>query len=184
MDRKVFFDDIRRTLFRKLSQKQVEGTKVILDEWERRELTDPRWLAYILATAYHETAHTMQPICEYGRGKGRAYGKRDPATGHIYFGRGFVQLTWKRNYAKAGREIGVDLVNHPDKALEPGIAAAILIEGMVDGWFTTHKLSDYFGETSDWINARRIVNGLDRAELIAGHAAKFHDALTAAQATS
>lgn len=180
MNRAAFFDSVRGSLFRPLKQPQVDGLNIILDEWERRDLSDLRWLAYILATAYHETAHTIQPIEEYGRGRGRAYGRNDPETGHAYFGRGYVQLTWKRNYAKAGREIGADLVNHPEKAMEPDIAAAILIEGMVDGWFTTKKLSDYFNDKSDWINARRIVNGTDRANLIAGHAWKFHDALKAA----
>ena len=79
MNRKAFFDGVRAKLFLgTLSQYQVDGMNAILDEWERRKLTDLRWLAYMLATVKWETAHTMQPIAEYGRGRGYAYGVPDP----------------------------------------------------------------------------------------------------------
>ncbi len=75
----------------------------------------------MLATAYWETAQTMEPIEEYGKGAGRPYGEPDPATEQTYYGRGYVQLTWLPNYEKASKEIydiefdagGVDLVNNP-----------------------------------------------------------------------
>src|SRR5689334_1254801 len=77
MDRKTFYDTIRPSLFKgTLTDKQVEGMEAIFDEWEKQALTDTRWLAYILATAFHETARTMQPIEEFGKGKGRDYGKK------------------------------------------------------------------------------------------------------------
>lgn len=85
----------------------------------------------------------MQPIREYGRGRGRAYGARDRQTGHAYFGRGYVQLTWKANYALAGGKLGLDLVANPDLALDPGAAARILFLGMAEGWFTGKRLADY-----------------------------------------
>lgn len=180
IDRKKFFDGVRNGPFPgKLSAKQVEGMTLVLDEWDRRKkLTDLRFLAYPLATDYHETAHTMQPIAEYGKGKGRPYGKPDPKTKKTYYGRGLVQLTWNYNYEKAGKIIGVDLLNNPDLAMQPDIAVKVMFDGMLQGWFTGKKLSDYFTATkTDWVNARRIINGTDRASLIAGYAKQFHEDL-------
>lgn len=174
-DRAAFFAAVRKA-FGALKQSQVDGFTVILDEWARRYPdADPRFVAYSLATTWHETDRTMQPIEEYGRGKGKVYGNG-------WWGRGFVQITWQANYEKAGKLLGVELVKDPRLALRKDIAAAILVQGMVDGWFTGKRLSHYFtGATSDPKGARRIINGMDRAELIAGHHAKFLGALAAAQ---
>src|SRR5262245_16389883 len=120
MNRDAFFAAVRHAPFDgHLAQLQVDGMNAILDEWERRRLGDRRWLAYVLATVFHETARTMQPIREFARGRGKRYGT-------IYYGRGFVQLTWEANYRKASAVVGIDLVAEPDRALELPIAAAIL----------------------------------------------------------
>jgi putative chitinase len=178
LDRKIFFDKIRKSLFKKLTQSQVDGLTAILDEWEGRKLDDLRWLAYILATTYHESGHTMQPVAEYGKGKGRKYGIPDAITGHIYYGRGFSQITWKSNYEKFSKLLKVDIVNNPDLAMDTRISTDILFEGMLHGLFTGKKLADYFNDKgADWTNARRIINGKDCAELIAGYAQKFYEAL-------
>jgi len=182
IDRKTFFDKIRDSLFHVLTQQQVEGTGAILDEWEKeRSSDDTRWLAYVLATAYHETAHTMQPIEEYGHGKGRPYGLPDD-NGCTYYGRGYCQLTWKNNYEKAGKLCSLDLVTHPELALDCRAAAKIICQGMKDGWFTGKKLADYFNaDRDDPVGARHIINGSDRAEMIAGYYRCFANALTAAK---
>ena len=162
-----------REQFGTLSQAEVEGINALLAEMEGRGWSDRRWWAYVLATAWHETAGTMQPIAEYGRGKGRPYGSADPQTGQRYYGRGFVQLTWRENYAKLGKLLGLDLVGHPELAMEPGTAAEIMCLGMEKGLFTGKSLGDYFDDnTDDPVNARRIVNGTDKAKLIAGYHAK------------
>src|SRR5690348_3906303 len=151
-----------------LSQGQVNGCEALLKEAES-EGTPLRFLAYMLATAYHETACTMQPVREIGKGKGKEYGK--PINGRTYYGRGYVQLTWLANYQRAAKELAIDLVRYPDDALEPDIAAAIMFRGMTEGWFTGKKLADYINlDKTDYFNARRIVNGTDRAEKIAGYA--------------
>ncbi|MHA1190507.1 MAG: glycoside hydrolase family 19 protein, partial [Alphaproteobacteria bacterium] len=169
IDRSLFFTRVRGTLFAgRLRQPQVDGMAGILNEWQHRGLTDPRWLAYMLATTRHETARTMQPIAEIGRGRGRRYGRPDPVTGQTYYGRGLVQLTWKVNYARAGSAVGADLVGHPERAMRPGIAVKILFDGMIDGWFAgdraaRHALPRWFNAgTNDPENARRIINGTDR----------------------
>lgn len=196
INRKRFFDGVRQGPFPgKLTAKQVQGIGAVLDEWERRKLTDLRWLADMLATDKLETAHTMQPISEMG---GNAYftrmydplgqrpglakrnGNTTPGDGIKYRGRGLVQLTWKNNYATMTKALcaagfDVDLVANPDLAMRPDIAAFIMFEGMIRGLFTGKKLADYFSKsTSDWINARRIINGTDRAAEIASIAKEFY----------
>ena len=114
IDRKAFFYGVRVKLFGgRLSQQQVDGMNAILNEWEKRALRDLRWLAYMLATVFWETAHTMWPIEEYGKGAGHPYGARDPITGQAYYGRGFVQLTWKANYATMGKLLGIPALPNP-----------------------------------------------------------------------
>lgn len=183
IDRKIFYNDIRDSLFHVLTQNQVDGTNAILDEWEKdRAADDTRWLAYVLATAYHETAHTMEPIEEYGKGHGQLYGLPDAETKAAYYGRGYCQLTWRANYKRASDACGVDLVLHPELALNPPIAAEIICDGMKGGWFTGKKLSDYFNDTKDDpVGARRIINGTDRAELVASYYRCFANALTEAK---
>lgn len=181
-DRAKFFAGVRaRPFANSLKQFQVDGLNALLDEAERRRMTDARPVAYILATSHHETAATLQPIREIGKGAGRAYGKPDPKTGKVYYGRGYVQLTWIANYRTMGDLLGVDLVNNPDLALDQKIAAQILFEGMIRGSFTGRKLGDYFTPTlTNWTGARRIINGTDRAAHIADLARAYHDALRAA----
>jgi hypothetical protein len=182
MDRAAFYAAVRasRLFGSSFVHRQVDGIEYILDAAEHRG-TPLQFLAYILATAWHETARTMQPIEEYGRGHGRQYGRPVGPYGKIYFGRGFVQLTWLSNYEKAAAELGVDLVKFPEKALELGNATLILFAGMEQGWFTGKKLADYIGPNgADYVNARRIVNGTDQAEKIAGYARGFEAALRTA----
>lgn len=179
IDRQRFFDSLRHSLFGgMISQTQVDGLNFILDVFEERFFwTDLRWLAYCLATAFHETAFTMMPVKEYGPQsyiKSRRY--------YPYYGRGYVQLTWEDNYRKMGQKLGVHLLDKDmDLALDPRIAAEIMFVGMRDGDFTARKLGDYFNEVKDDpLHARRIINGLDRASDIAGYYHKFLAALKAA----
>jgi putative chitinase len=180
VNRKRFYDVIRTPLFGgTLAQSQVDGLEHLLDYAELHEPPlDLRHVAYILATALHETARTMQPIEEYGKGQGKPYGVPDPITGETYHGRGLVQITWKKNYAFQQAKLGRPLVQRPDCALEPDCAAAILYEGMGDGDFTGVSVGDYIHEGAcDYTQARRVVNGLDCAEQIAGYAQVFQEAL-------
>lgn len=189
----INFSKIRPLFGGRLTQDQVDGLNALMTAINAARVTDPRWVAYMLATAFHETAQTMKPIKEHG---GQAYfnrryditGERPSlakANGNIYpgdgakfCGRGYVQLTWRTNYERMGKIIGVDLVTDPDKAMRPDIAAAVMIIGMKQGRFTGRHLSEFFNERqTDWTGARRIINGTDRAELIAGYAKAFLAAL-------
>lgn len=163
---------------------QWQGLGIILTAWEtHRAFADHQRLAYVLATTFHETDFTMQPIEEVGHGGAHAYGVRDPVTGQRYYGRGYVQLTWRRNYALMSSVVGRDLVHRPELALDPAIAAEILIYGMERGSFTGKKFADFFTpEKADWFNARRIINGLDKAAAIEGYAKAFYAALRKASA--
>ena len=182
INRNFFFLQIRKILFPSgtLQQSQVDGLNAILDEWETHYAhQDDRWLAYALATTHWEDDQKFQPISEYGHGQGHQYGIPDPVTGQTYYGRGFVQLTWKSNYQKMGNLLGIDLVNTPDLALELGIATKILFVGMTQGIFTGRKLGDYFNNTTDdWYNARMIINGHDHANDIAGFGHDYYAAIS------
>lgn len=170
IDRAKFFDAVRVKPFPgKLAQQHVEGMSNILDEWERRELTDERWLAYMLATTFHETAHTMQPIREMGS---EAYLRSKPY--YPWVGEGLAQVTWEVNARKFGATKPGDLLTWP-------VALRALFDGMIHGMFTGKKLSDYFNATTHSpIGARRIINGQDRAALVAG----FHWSFLAALSTA
>lgn len=172
IDRFFLFAHLRPTLGGILHAGQVAGIGELLDVWERdHAAADRRWLAYILATVEHETARSFAPVEEWGCGRGKAYGL-------VYYGRGYCQLTWEANYARFGTLLGVDLVGHPERALDPGIAAAILFRGMIEGLYTGRKLGDYIaGARCDYLNARRVVNGLDRASRIADLARGYSLAL-------
>ena len=185
-DREIFFDNVRSKLFDgALTQQQVDGCGVILGLWEGQytgtPMTDIRWLAYILATVFHECATTMWPITEYGSQsylQGKEYWP--------YIGRGFVMITWEDNYRHASQQLSLtgsrDLVEHPELALDSLISARILFRGMAEGWFTGKKLGQYFNESKDDpVNARQIVNGNDDDDLIAGYHKQFLAALEAAE---
>ena len=171
------------------------GLDALLDVWEHRYSDcDDRWLAYCLATAYHETAFTMQPIEEKGsefyfkamydiEGRRPAtatrLGNTKPGDGYLFRGRGYVQITGRINYRKASVLVGYDLEANPEYALLPDPAADLLFSGMRDGLFTGKKLSDYFNANkTDWRGARRIVNGTDKADSIAEYAQKFYAAIS------
>jgi len=195
-DRTIYFNEVRVTLFSgALTQQQVDGQNVILGLWEGNQtgtpMDDIRWLAYMLATAYHECAMTMWPCEEIGKGEGLHYGVADPETAQVYYGRGLVQLTHKENYDRAGAALGLidarDPVWHPEIILDSLVAARVMFRGMAEGWFTARKLGDYFnGTKNDPVNARQIINGNDKDQLIAAYHATFLDALDLAvdEATS
>lgn len=177
IDRKQTFTNIINN-FGKLKQSQVDSFNLIFDEYEKLGWTDKRHLSYLIATCWHETARTMQPIEEWGKGKGKAYSKVE--NGKVYYGRGHVQITWLANYKKLTKANlkGWDFVNVPELLLqnEPSIWATFY--GMRTGLFTGKKLSDYFNDTkTDPVGARRIINGQDCAHLIEVLYNKFYNSI-------
>lgn len=185
MDKGLFYKSINQDLFSgKIKVLQVAGIDAILNAGIAAGIPANQ-LAYCLATVHHETATTMQPIEEIGKGQNRTYGHRVKLSGkpyfdtaNIFYGRGFVQLTWYENYEKAGKKLGKDFIKNPAGVMELNNAVQIMFAGMQEGWFTGRKLSQYINDQkTDYINARRIINSLDKAELIAGYADKFLTAL-------
>lgn len=201
-DRKKLFDGIRKTLATSgLKQSQVDGLEILLQEGERRNF-NTEWIAYVLATAWHETGATMQPVREtFASSDKQAISRLTAAwkKGTLrvsqdywsegYFGRGYVQLTHEYNYKKMGTWLGIDLVGNPSLALDASVAAQIIYEGMLKGMFTGKKLPDYLDgvdeaeaeDLREYTAARYIVNGKDRAKDIAKYAVRFEDALRAAE---
>jgi putative chitinase len=179
INRERFFAGYREE-FGRLSQSQVDALTDLLDFIEADEtMTDKHHISYVLATIKHETANTFLPIEEYGKGRGRKYGIADKETGQKYYGRGLVQLTWRKNYEVFSKLLDVDLVNDPAQSMEPRIAWAITSLGMRKGLFTGKKLSDFINASkTDFVGARKIINGTDKAQLIAGYASTFQELLS------
>ncbi|MEL4897111.1 glycoside hydrolase family 19 protein [Crocosphaera sp. Alani8] len=144
---------------------KVQVAQAVAKESHNQGISDRNQICYIMATIQHETADTFRPIAEYG-GSHRRYAP--------YYGRGYVQLTWKYNYEKYGKMLHLDLVTHPDEVMQPDVSLFIIVNGMKNGVFTGKKLSDYIeGNRVGFVDARRIINGLDRAELIASYAREW-----------
>jgi len=168
--------------FGNLTTEQQNNIKLIIKAFKKLGDCDNAKLAYILATAWHESR--FKPLRE-GFAKNDAaarlhvakkdYGK--VINGHVYYGRGFSQLTWDHRYKEFGKILGIDLYNNPDLAMIPEYAAEILVIGMIEGKFTYKKLETYITATAwDFYNARRTVNGTDKATQIKGYAEKIINA--------
>ncbi len=189
-DRTTFFHAYRE-FFKptKITQSQVEGIETLLGFIEGdAELTDLRHIAYMLATIKHECADRWKPIEEFASGQAyegrKDMGNVDPGDGPRYKGRGYVQLTWRVNYRKFGNRLNVNLEGNPLLALDPAISYQITSLGMRLGLFTGKELSDYIHDDHcDYRNARKIINGLDKADRIKGYAEKFEAILKASQAS-
>jgi len=168
-----FFEEYRKKLDKNLTQKEVEAIDDFVDmvDAEINYFTIPEW-AYIFATVYHETAHTFLPVIE-------AYWKTDEWRKrnfryYPFFGRGFVQLTWERNYKLYAKLLNVDIVNNPELAQDPKTAFKILIDGCKFGRFTGVGLGKYLKNGKpNYKGMRRVVNGADKAELIEDYAYEF-----------
>jgi hypothetical protein len=191
-DRPGFFAAYRQA-FSTPSVSQQQGIEALLAAVEADpEVSDLRWLAYMFATVKHECADTWKPIEEYGRGKGRKYGVpvtvTDPQGNsytNVYYGRGYVQLTWDWNYRAMGSMLGNRLLYQPELALRADVAYGIMSLGMRKGSFTGKKLADYINaSTCDYLNARKIINGLDQAQRIQGYAKALEQILRASVVAS
>lgn len=199
INRNFFFEYSRINLFGgKFTQSQVNGISIILDAWETQmPASDDRWLAYMLGTAHHETGRTMQPvretfastdeaavrILERAFQAGRLPWVQNPYWGNdngkFWIGRGLVQITHKANYARLSQVLGIDLVTDPTVAMNPTVAVQIMIKGMTIGAFTGHDLARHFNSSkADWRNARRIINGIEKAELVAECAKRYYGAIS------
>ncbi|HEY9695849.1 MAG TPA: peptidoglycan-binding protein [Trichocoleus sp.] len=154
---------------------------LILHECDANQVTLREQIAYILATAQHESL-LGKYLTELSSGKqyeGRKdLGNTQPGDGVRFKGRGYVQITGRRNYTDWSKRLQINLTGNPKQAAEPAIAAKVLVRGMQLGTFTGKKLSDYLNSSKrDFVNARRIVNGLDKADVIAGYAKAFFSVL-------
>jgi hypothetical protein len=134
--------------------------------------------AYVMATAWWETAHTIEPVKEAYWVKNAEAWRKKNLRYYPWYGRGYVQLTWERNYIHAGKQLGLDLTTNPEAVMRPDVSAKILVTGSLDGWFTGKKLGDYITlSKSDFRGARRIINGTDKAAAIATIARAYDRAL-------
>lgn len=177
---KMVEDFYLKTLKTKMSDQSKKGFNQILDFVQKdNSWQDIRQLAYFFASIGHESAWYFLPIKEKRARPGqRVYEVQNRYWNTGYYGRGIIQLTHKRNYELFTKLLKIDLVKNPDKALDAEISYKIASFGMQNGSFTGKKLSDYINSKEcDYHNARRIVNGTDRAQDIANMAKKFENML-------
>lgn len=172
--------DILRKEFGKLNTTQVKNIELIIESCNKHKL-EYNQAAYVLATAWHETKQTMLPVIE-AYWLSEAWRKKNLRY-YPFYGRGFVQLTWKENYEKAAIKLGYPkdaFVKNPAKVQEPEISAEILVLGSLEGWFTEKSLPMYLTKTKrEYKAARAIINGSDCAQKIANEAEVFEKALRA-----
>jgi hypothetical protein len=179
-----FFDAVRtsRILGGTISQSEVNGVSGILKAFAKYGDGRKKTLAYALATAFHETGGQMVPVREgFARTDWaarrivarRKYGKTAGPHGHVYYGRGHVQLTWLDNYHATGQKVGEDLVQFPDRMLDPVLSARVLIEGIIDGRWNSAKIGikHYLPDDGrdNLKGARRTVNITDKWDIIGGY---------------
>jgi len=167
--------------YRELHPYAWESIPLILRTCDMNGVIDMGQIAYILATAEHESrlGQWMEELASGWAYEWRSdLGNNRSGDGPRYKGRGFVQITGRRNYTDWSGRLGLDLVSFPEKTAEPEIAAKIMVIGMRDGTFTNRRLGQYiWGSRRDFFNARRIVNHLDRAGHIAAIAEEYYRAL-------
>ena len=181
----VFLAQIANVFKMKLNKEQGDAVRLLAKECDAQGITDQRQFAYILATCRNECM--FKSIKEIRAKKGtEVYRLQERYWYEGFYGRGFSQLTWRYNYLKFSKIVGADLVNNPDKVLQPEIGAKILVHGMRTGIFTGKKLSDfinavicdYFGARST-VNGIRSVEGKRQADLVSRAAERFYDIITA-----
>jgi predicted chitinase len=153
----------------------------IVQEAQKQGVQNKAQLAYILATATHESG-AGKHMEEFASGRAyegrRSLGNTQAGDGVRFKGRGYVQLTGRRNYTDWSRRLGMDLVGNPRAVENPQVAAKILVGGMMGGTFTGRGLGSYInGQQTDFVGARRTVNGTDRAGSIAQIAQRLMSAL-------
>lgn len=181
----AFFAAARKSPFSgSMTEAQVKGCESILAACGAANWSTA-WTANALGTAFLETNETMQPVRE-AYWLNDAWRKKNLRY-YPHYGRGYVQLTHATNYAKADAalKLGGSLNADLDRALEPEIAAMIMVRGMSEGWFTGKKLADYLkrekGAPEEHREARRIINGVDRWNDLSRFAMAFQDALAAGE---
>lgn len=183
MNRASFYKALRRSGipgFTRLSQSQVNGIEAILNAFETHGGGKIKVLAYALATARREVGPGMVPVREgfkktdaqaraFVRRQGRAYAR--VVNGHVYYGRGLVQLTWFENYKKEG------IANNPDRALDLNFSTSLLFRGLRDGrWNSRRKGIEFYlpdDGPDDLKNARRTVNITDHWATVADYYRRF-----------
>ena len=182
---KAFYDTARLTLFGgKISRVQFDRLSTLLSTIASYPQVTVPHAAYMLATAHWETDR-FNAMEEYASGEayeGRSdLGNTESGDGKRFKGRGFPHLTGRKNYQWASLVSGRDLISDPGAAADPSLSAVLLVTGMMEGVFTGIGLGRFINEKgTDYVNARKVHNGLDRAETIADLAERYEVALIAA----
>lgn len=153
----------------------------IIEAARAQGLTTPQ-IAYVLATADHESAGfaTLEEFASGDAYEGRSdLGNNRPGDGRRFKGRGYVQLTGRNNYTAYAKRSGIRLVNLPFVLMNwASLSVYVIVDGMMRGAYTGRRLDEFVNAgKQDFRNARKVVNGLDKADKIAAQAREWLDKL-------
>lgn len=121
-------------------------------------------LAAFMAQMAHES-HDFKAMVEYGGSldfrkydpkyapkKAKALGNTQVGDGAKYKGRGFIQLTGRHNYKKAGKELGLPLEKNPSLVEKPDVAAQVAV------WFWKHRVQPNVTDFNDVGAVTKMIN--------------------------
>ena len=152
-----------------VARENIRGRELMLRCAQVLEVSDLASLCYLEASILLETNQTYNAVEE-------AYWTSDSwrranIRYYPYHGRGHIQLTWRANYVFATKafKLQYSLVDRPAQLLKnSALSMMIAVAGCKFGWFTGRNMADYFKETKlDFINARKIVNGITSGKRVA-----------------
>jgi putative chitinase len=152
-------------------------------DYAEKEHKNPFQLPYVISTAWWESAQTMHPVKE-AYWKSEEWRKRNLRY-YPWYGRGLIQTTWEKNYERIWKLLGRTAPIDPDAFLTWEVAIPALFIGMEKGLYTGKDLDDFIDNVDEsddqdlreYINARRIVNGTDKALNIGKNTLIFERAL-------
>jgi len=113
-------------------------------------------LAAFLGQCAHESAKftTTKEFADGSQYEGRKdLGNVNPGDGPRYKGRGFIQITGRANYTQAAKDLGIDLVNHPELAERPDVATKVSL------WYWKTRVQPKISNFNNTTAVTKKVNG-------------------------
>ena len=142
---------------RGLQRRQRDAIEQILRLWDRSpDLTDDRWLAYMLAVVDYESGAV--PSREAGcltekctlRLRQQLGLLKPELNGNHYYGRGFIQLSSPDNYRRVAEITGEPIYDQPDLLLAPDVSARVLFAWMTDPRLFPNNTLDKFSSSTEF----------------------------------
>jgi predicted chitinase len=187
INKDIFFNEYKKN-FNGILSKSIEGLSKLIELCnDKKPFDNVCQLAYFFATIKHETALTFKPIRELGSVnyfiknyfinplQRRWLANESKSDAVKYCGRGYAMITGKGNYKRFANYLNIDILNSPELALMPSVAFEILVYGFKHGAFAQKNNIEYYINENkcNYLDARKIINGTDKKNLVAEYAKRF-----------